>query len=114
MAPALAEMGVVAVLRSTLVDTFVRPGEIPTTPSVAVHVPAEAYFISTLPSAKNDSCIVARRVESNTGTLHHVAVNASEAERTNTLPPADGSRSAKKGASRGAPERSLPISRALL
>ena len=37
------------------------------------------------------------------GTAHHVIVIAAAALSTNTRPPADGSRSAKNGAIRGAP-----------
>src|SRR5262245_1677497 len=94
---------VALVLRSTGRNVSVRPGDTAAIPSTAVNVDDPAYFISIVPSGKNDVWTVTCRGESNTRTLHQVAVKASAAARTYTVPPDDGSRSAKKAATRGAP-----------
>ena len=53
-------------------------------------------------------------VASKSGTAHQVTVKASGAAFTKIPPPAEGSRSAKKGATRGAPERTRPRERAVV
>src|SRR4051794_21016412 len=87
---------------STRATFAVRPGEIPITESGRVIV--SPYFISTSPLGNSVVCTVTVRAESNPRTPHQVTVYWSGAAFTNTFPvPAVGSRSAKKGATRGGP-----------
>ena len=68
---------------------------------------------STAPPASRLACAVTRPVASKSGTAHQVTVKASGAALTKTPPPAEGSRSAKKGATRGTPVRTRPSDRAV-
>ena len=52
--------------------------------------------------------------ESNSGTAHQVTVTAPAPAAANTAPPADGSRSARKGAMRGGPVSSREMLREVL
>src|SRR4030095_11943044 len=88
IAPDPPEMVLVAlVLRSTGRNVSVLPGETAAIPSTAVNAGDPAYFISIVPSGKNEAWTVTCRVESNTRTPHQVAVKASAADRTETAPP---------------------------
>ena len=58
------------------------------------------------PFANSTACTVTVCGRSKPGTAHHVTVVASAALSKKTSPPADGSRSAKNGAIRGAPDAS--------
>src|SRR5512138_2288502 len=110
--PATVEFEVV--LRLTGRKEAVRPGEIAAIPSSAVNIDPPAYFISIEPSGRSVVWNVARRGESKTRTLHHVTVKPSAADRRKILPPVEGSRSAKKGATRPGPASSLLTLRAEL
>jgi hypothetical protein len=68
--------------------------------------------ISIEPPARRLAWAVTFPVASKSGTSHHVTVNASEAAPTKIPPPFAGSRSAKNGATRGAPARTRPSERA--
>ncbi len=90
----------------------VAPGESATTASFRV---VEASMrTSTAPPARRLACAVTRPVASKSGTAHQVTVKASGAALTNIPPPAEGSRSAKKGATRGTPVRTRPRDRAVV
>ena len=97
--------------RSTAAKAPVAPGDRATTASFSV---VEASIrISTAPPGRRLACAVTLPVASKSGTAHQVTVKASGAAFTKTPPPADGSRSAKKGATRGAPESTRPRERAV-
>ena len=66
--------------------------------------PTLAYFTSTEPSGSRLAWVVTVEDESKPCTEHQVTVSASGPDATNMPPPTEGSRSAKNGATRGAPE----------
>ena len=86
---------------------MVAPGDKATIPSPR---PTFANFTSTDPSARRLAWVVTVEGESKPWTEHQVTVSASGAEARKTPPPAEGSRSAKKGPTRARPEskRAMP------
>ena len=98
--------------RSTAAKASVAPGDRATTAFLSV---VEASMrTSTAPPARRLACAVTLPVASKSGTAHQVTVKASEDALTKMPPPADGSRSAKKSAIRGAPDSTRPSERALV
>ena len=96
--------------RSIAVTDSVRPGDSATMPSPRSAAPKRN---SMAPFENSTACAVIVCGRSKPGTAHQVTVVASGALSKKTRPPADGSRSAKKGAIRGAPEARRPRPRAV-
>ena len=90
-----------------MVTVWARPGDSATMLSRRSAAPNRN---SIAPFANSTACTVIVCGSPKPGTAHQVIVTASGALSKNMRPPADGSRSAKNGAIRGAPEarRSSP------